>query len=160
MSNATLRPMEPGDYDTFLSFYKELHRIHQEAMPDIFRPGVGFPPREVFEADLKREDHEMILAVSEGKPAGMCVLLWKAVPDDPNYPLLPRVNGHIDDLYVAPEFRRQGIATLLCREAERLAYEKGVQTLSLMVWSFNEKAMALYRKEGFEPVMYNLEKRL
>lgn len=160
MSDVILRNMKPDDYDTFLSFYQDLHRIHQEAMPDTFRPGVGFPPREVFETDLQKEDRNMILAVSEGTPAGMCILLWKAIPNDPNYPLLPRLSGHIDDLYVAPEFRRRGIATLLLQEAEKLAKAHGANSLTLMVWSFNESAITLYSNQGFQPVMYNLEKRL
>ncbi len=89
--------MEPGDYPTFAAFYNELHRIHAEAMPDIFRPKAGLPPENVFCEDLHKEDISMFLAEIEGEPAGMCILRWKEIPDDPLYPLLPRKSGHIDD---------------------------------------------------------------
>ncbi|WP_322182859.1 GNAT family N-acetyltransferase [Neglectibacter caecimuris] len=160
MSKIILRPFEPGDYGTFALFYRELHRLHAKAMPELFRPEAGLPPEDVFCEDLQKADRSMFLAEVDGKPAGMCVVMWKELPDDPLYPLLPRKTGHIDDLYVAPEFRRRGIASLLYREAERLGKERGVSHLTLMVWSFNEGAMELYKKLGFSPVLINMEKKL
>ncbi len=160
MNEAVLRPMVPEDYGAFAAFYRDLHQIHAEAMPDIFRPEAGLPPENVFCRDLEKEDRCMFLAEVDGEPAGMCVLLWKDLPDDPLYPLLPRKSGHIDDLYVSPKFRRRGIATLLYREAERLGKERGVSHLTLMVWSFNEEAIGLYQKLGFCPTMINMEKKL
>ena len=160
MKDVSIRFMKAEDYSIFSAFYRELHRLHVQAMPDIFRPETGLPPEEVFCSDLKKDDHCMLLAETDGKPAGMCILLWKEVPDDPLFPLLPRKTGHIDDIYVAPEFRRQGIATLLCEEAQRLARERGVSHLTLMVWSFNEDAMKLYKKLGFAPTLINMEKKI
>ena len=160
MNDILIRPMKPADYGAFSAFYRDLHRLHVQAMPNIFRPETGLPPEDVFCGDLQRDDHCMLLAEADGKPVGMCILLWKEVPDDPLFPLLPRKTGHIDDLYVAPEFRRRGIATLLCREAERLARERDVPHLTLMVWSFNEDAMGLYKKLGFASTLINMEKKL
>lgn len=160
MSKISIRSMTPEDYGTFTAFYRDLHRLHAEAMPEIFRPEAGLPPEDVFCHDLEKEDRCMFLAEEDGTPAGMCVLIWKSIPNDPLFPLLPRQSGHIDDLYVSPAFRRKGIATLLYREAEWLARERGVSHLSLMVWSFNEDALGLYRKLGFTPAMINMEKKL
>lgn len=38
VSKIILRPFEPGDYGTFALFYRELHRLHAKAMPELFRP--------------------------------------------------------------------------------------------------------------------------
>ncbi len=160
MSNILLRPMKPEDYGVFSEFYRDLHKTHAEAMPDVFRPEAGLPPEEVFCTDLQKEDHSMLLAEIDGQPAGMCIVLWKELKDDPLFPLLPRKTGHIDDLYVSPQFRRMGVATLLYREAERLGKERGVSHMTLMVWSFNEKAIGLYQKLGFHPTLINMEKKL
>jgi ribosomal protein S18 acetylase RimI-like enzyme len=51
---------------------------------------------------------------------------------------------YIADLFVAPEFRHQGRARLLLREAKRLA-----TVLELDVGRANLPALALYRSEGF-----------
>lgn len=158
--NIKIRTMCPEDYETYRSFLSELHALHVKERPDIFRPKAGVPPREVFESDLQKDDRDYFLAVSNEDAAGMCTLLWKERKDDPEYPLLPCRSGHIDDLFVAPEFRKQGIGTLLYREAERRAKERGVDNLTLMVWSFNENAMKLYQKLGMKPLLLNMEQRL
>lgn len=155
-----IRAMQPQDYETYYSFLSELHALHVKERPDIFRPKVGVPPREVFESDLQKGDREYFLAVAGTTAAGMCTLLWKERKDDPDYPLLPCRSGHIDDLFVAPEFRGQGIGTQLYREAERRARERGVDNLTLMVWAFNENALRLYQKLGMKPLLFNMEQRL
>lgn len=161
MADITLRFMEPEDYSTFLDFYRDLHDFHAQARPDRFRREISLPPKDVFEADLQRDDRDLFFALCDGKPAGMCIMVWKSPPDDPAYPLiLPRLSAHIDDLYVAPAFRRRGIATFLLQKAEEMAKERHADNLTLQVWAFNGSAMALYRKLGLEPLMLYMEKRL
>lgn len=160
MNKILIRNMRPEDYDTFVRFYTDLHRIHHEAMPDTFRPQVSLPPQDVYEKDLKKPDREFFMAEIDGKAAGLCDMALKTIPDDPNYPLFPGKSAHINDLYVSPEFRRQGVATTLYREAERRGKAMGAGKTTLMVWSFNEDALGFYRKLGMNVSFYQMESKL
>lgn len=160
MSKILIRDMLPKDYDIFARFYADLHRIHFEAMPDTFRASVSLPPRDVYEKDLQMPEREFFMAEIDGKAAGMCDIAIKTIPDRPDYPLLPNKTTHIDNLYVSPEFRRQGVATALFREAERRGKAMGSCKMTLMVWSFNEDALGLYRKLGMDVSFYQMESKL
>lgn len=60
--------------------------------------------------------------------------------------------GSIDDVAVAPEFRRRGIAEALLSDAEKRARAMGLATLTLEVRAGNEPAIRLYEKHGFAEV--------
>lgn len=160
MKKFLIRDMLPGDYDIFAEFYADLHRIHFEAMPDTFRPQVSLPPRDVYEKDLQEPNRKFFMAEIDGKAAGMCDIVLKMIPDNPNYPLFPAKNVHINNLYVSPEFRRHGVATALYREAERWGKTMGAGKMTLMVWTFNEDALGLYRKLGMDVSFYQMEAKL
>ena len=62
---------------------------------------------------------------------------------------------HDDEYFIAslavyPEQRSMGVASLLLKEAEKLAKEKGLKKLSLCVEIENFKACELYKKFGFK----------
>lgn len=56
------------------------------------------------------------------------------------------------NLAVAPEFRRQGIATKLLESLEGRLFASGVRSLSLEVRASNEGAKALYEGLGFAQI--------
>jgi ribosomal protein S18 acetylase RimI-like enzyme len=58
-------------------------------------------------------------------------------------------HGCILLLYVAPEYRRRGIATALLQQAQSWAIARGDQQLSLQVFANNDAALALYQKLGY-----------
>ena len=55
----------------------------------------------------------------------------------------------IQDVFVLPTHRREGIATELSRAAERLASERGHDRISLGVGLANAPARRLYERLGF-----------
>jgi ribosomal protein S18 acetylase RimI-like enzyme len=57
--------------------------------------------------------------------------------------------GWINRLAVVPEFRRQGHATRLVREAERLLREQGMTVIALMIEPGNEASLALFNQLGY-----------
>lgn len=58
----------------------------------------------------------------------------------------------IQNLAVAPAFRRRGLATLLLQHAEEQALQKGLRACALTVSIENRAAQQLYRKNGYEIV--------
>lgn len=60
--------------------------------------------------------------------------------------------GHITNVAVAKDFRRQGIAAALVEDFIRLAKEQQLIFITLEVRESNYGAISLYEKKGFVPV--------
>ncbi|MBR4909954.1 MAG: ribosomal protein S18-alanine N-acetyltransferase [Clostridia bacterium] len=58
--------------------------------------------------------------------------------------------GYINNLAVLPDFKRQGVGSLLLDRAITFSRESRLEFLSLEVRKSNEAAIALYKKLGFE----------
>jgi len=67
--------------------------------------------------------------------------------------------GIVENLYVIPQHRNQGIGTALLSAAETALFDRGVDTVSLDVMAGNERARAFYRRRGYEPHRIELENR-
>jgi len=85
----------------------------------------------------------VLLAHLEGQPAGFTQL----------YPLFSSVRTArtwlLNDLYVAPDARRRGVAQALLRAAADFAHGQGAAGLSLETARDNAPARALYRAAGW-----------
>jgi ribosomal protein S18 acetylase RimI-like enzyme len=58
-------------------------------------------------------------------------------------------DGFIDDIYLLPHLRGQGLGRQAVALAIQAAKEVGIRALLLEVEAHNERAYALYRKMGF-----------
>lgn len=58
----------------------------------------------------------------------------------------------LDTLWVDASFRRQGIGSRLIDQTKAKAREKGFPSLSLATWADNDRAIRLYKRQGFQPV--------
>jgi GNAT superfamily N-acetyltransferase len=56
----------------------------------------------------------------------------------------------LDDLYVKPEWRNRGLATLSLLEVRRFCREKGILAVTVEVGFDNGPAQKVYRRIGFE----------
>lgn len=56
---------------------------------------------------------------------------------------------YLSDVFVVPEYRRQGICQKLLNKVEEIANEKDVCRITLQVFEHNEKARKSYKKFGF-----------
>jgi ribosomal protein S18 acetylase RimI-like enzyme len=59
-------------------------------------------------------------------------------------------SGHITQICVHPEFRRQGLARMLLNIAASCFLRQGVSEVSLTVTEANSQAIELYRAEGYD----------
>lgn len=63
----------------------------------------------------------------------------------------------VHELGVEENSRHLGIGTELMNEIKKIGIQKGVQEISLSVWSFNQKAFNFYLKNGFEIQTFRME---
>jgi ribosomal protein S18 acetylase RimI-like enzyme len=75
-------------------------------------------------------------------------------PDD------PASFAWIHDIYVKPEHRQRGVASMLMAEAERFARGEGARSVRLGVLDGNERARKFYVRHGFREYTRVLTKPL
>jgi ribosomal-protein-alanine N-acetyltransferase len=94
--------------------------------------------KEDFIRAFTNQNNGYLVAEQEGKITGYCGF-WGIVGE-----------GYIYNVAVKKEYRRQQIGYQLMKELIRLAYHKGVTSLTLEVRSTNLPAIRLYESLGFE----------
>lgn len=100
-------------------------------------------------------DHDTLIAERDGKPVGFVLVVYD-LPDEVS--LTDQV--FIAYMAVAPEAQRRGVGRLLLDAVERLARERGVDYVSLMVTEENAPALGLYAAAGFATERRMLTKRV
>lgn len=85
------------------------------------------------------------LAEHDRAPAGHAVLTLRYTMEH------GAPSGHIDDLFVRPQFRRQGIAFALLSELLAECRQRGCGSLLVEVGNENVAAIELYRRIGLGP---------
>lgn len=87
---------------------------------------------------------ETIVTEIEGKVVGFALFF-------PNYStFLTKPGIYLEDLFVLPEYRRQGIATAMLSYLGKLAVERNAGRLEWSVLDWNESAIAFYQRMGAE----------
>lgn len=88
--------------------------------------------------------YSCLIADYDGKPAGFALFFY-------NYSTwLGRPGIYLEDLFVLPEFRGQGIGKALLKRVAAVAVEKGCQRLQWEVLDWNTPAIDFYRAMGAE----------
>ena len=111
--------------------------------------------REMIVEAIRDRERLYLLAEVQGIIAGY--LEGKATELDDVF--APKRSFHISGVYVVPERRRQGIATMLVQEALRWAVEQKCQEADLNVLLGNE-AKGFYQKVGFRAFQYEMKMEL
>ncbi len=102
------------------------------------------PAPALVEAYVRDPAQRLILAIAGDLAVGQVKTVLHRHPEKP--PTL-----FVEELGVAPDWRRQGIGTRLVHEALRLAEEFGCAELWLATEPGNDAARALYLGAGLEP---------
>ena len=114
---------------------------HIEALEALERQCFSVPwTRQQLRCELPDERHEFLIAEADGKLLGYVGMMH--ILDE----------GYISNVAVAPEARRQGIASALIRELLERAGALELSFVTLEVRASNAPAIALYESFGFEPV--------
>jgi GNAT superfamily N-acetyltransferase len=87
---------------------------------------------------------EALVADQQGQLIGFALFF-------PNYStFLTKPGLYLEDLYVQPTHRGQGVGKALLQAVAKLAQERGCGRLEWSVLDWNESAIAFYRKMGAE----------
>ena len=133
----TIRPATAADVPTILRFIRELALYEREpdavlaTEADLLRDGFGPTPR-----------FWSLIAEHEGKAAGFALYFT-------SYSTWRGHHGiRLEDLYVTPALRGQGIGKALLARLAQIAVEQGCPRLEWDVLDWNAPAIAVYERLG------------
>lgn len=144
MQDYIIRPAHADDADTIATLILELaeyENLTHEAAPDI----------EALRQHLSPENTpycEALLALHEptNKAIGFALFFQ-------NYStFLTRWGIYLEDLYVQPAFRGQGIGSSLLKRLAQIAVERECKRLDWSVLTWNEPAIGFYNRLGAKPL--------
>lgn len=152
-----IRPLRADDFEAARVLYMQVHALHAEIRPDIYAQA-DFFDRAFFEALSSPIDGTTLAAEADGRAVGLCALKWRT---SPSIPLLqPRRFAFIDDLCVDTAYQRRGIGRMLMTAAAMLSRARGLQSVELNVWHFNQNALRFYESLGMTCMRMQLEMKL
>ena len=97
---------------------------------------------------LERESRRLFVAVIDGRVCGFVTA--ERASSAPIF--RPRSEVYIDELYIEPEVRRQGLATALVGAVREWADEIGAQRIRAGVIASNEEARGFWEAVGGAPM--------
>jgi GNAT superfamily N-acetyltransferase len=129
--------------------------LHVRQRPDFFKPADLTEVAAWFSSLLARAYVDVWLAEHSGVGLGYILVLRQERGDNPF--CLPRRWHEIDQLSVAPDARRQGVARALIQKALGEAAADGVTDIEVSSWAFNTEAHATFLACGFQARMLRFE---
>ncbi len=134
-----LRPAAPADVPILHDFIRQLAAY--EKAPD----AVAMTPAELHEALFgPRPRAEALLALIDGQPGGFAIW-FESFNTWTGRPAL-----HIEDVFVVPAARGQGLGAAIFSHLARLAVARGYRRMEWAVLDWNAPAIGFYRKLGAE----------
>jgi GNAT superfamily N-acetyltransferase len=148
----------PGDRAAVTRFVAAIQE-HERALVPALRPGDAIA--EAYAAHLLRSVAQrggaMLMARAEGDTIGF-VCGWPGTDDDPLVEPQARAHGYVSDLFVLPEWRGQGVGSLLLGAIEQALAACGFPRLRICAKAGNREALGSYAAFGFAAYEVILEK--
>ncbi len=135
----------------------QVGKMHDDALPDYFCPTSEAEHLEVIQKMMKDAKAIVLKAVYDGKVCGFACLYLQ---DTPRKGFVHSKIGYIYNFGVDEAYQRRGIGAMLLEKAEDFLREKGAETVELNVFLFNQRALAFYKKYGYQALDVNLQKVL
>ena len=152
-----IRKAEQKDIKRIIELLVQINELHAKGRPDIFKMSVSkFSENELMEI-IKDGNRVSLVAVDDNDyVVGYAICKYRI--ENGEGLLLPSKSLWLEDLCVDESIRGQGIGTVLFDAVEKIAKENDCDSITLNVWSFNEKAKDFYDMHGMKPQRTILEK--
>lgn len=135
-----------------------VHALHVLAEPEVYRPTVHGELQAHFRKILADEKAQVLVVEVGERPVGYVVV--REVRSAGHTYHHPMAHMLVDELAVAPAFRRRGLGRALMNAVEARARELRLDTIVLDVRAHNQAAKAFYEALGYASVQLRMARRL
>lgn len=153
-----IRFAKKSDLPQVNAIRRQVHEVHAEGRPDIFRRKFGKKLAALIHDMFREKCSRIVVADRDGEIGGFAVLDVIEKPKSP-YSRARRYL-RVTEFGVDEKYRRQGIGKALMDFIKQYAAENGFDTVELDVWEFNEGALRFYESVGFQTYRRYMEYRL
>lgn len=147
-----VRLARENEYGQIEAIMKQIHELHTQWRPDIYKAVETVLPKEQFLEHLRRS--EILAAEENGEVVGMAIYVTRRIAGGSQ---VERKVLFVDSMGVQDGYRGQGIGRLLFDELRRIYEEGGYDGLELQVSAKNLAARRMYASYGFTEKSINLE---
>lgn len=136
----------------------QVHKVHSDIRPDLFRPGAKKYTDEELEEIIKNDNTPVFVAESNDRILGYAFCIHKQFINDNNMTDIKTL--YIDDLCVDEECRGQHIGRQLYEYVVEYARFNNYYNITLNVWTGNDAAIKFYDSVGLKLQKMGMEKIL
>ncbi len=135
----------------------QVGKMHDEAMPDYFKPTVETEHLRIVNEMMNDKKIKMFKAVCREQ---ICGFLCLFIPEAQRNGFVHSQTGYVYNLGVDEAYRGNGVGTALMKAAEDFLVGKGIYAMEMNVFMFNTGALNFYAKQGYKKIDVNLYKVL
>ena len=156
--NMTIRRAKEKDIPRITDLLFQVHKVHSDKRPDIFRRGSKKYNEEELKVILRDDARPVFVAEFEGNVLGYAFCVLEEIKDDKS--LEDRKSLYIDDICVDEASRGKHVGQALYLFVKEEANRLGCYHVTLNVWSLNPGALRFYEKMGLVPMKTTMEEIL
>ena len=158
MSELIIRRADLKDIPTIDKLLLEVHKVHSDARPDLFKVGARKYTDEQLKEIITNDKTPVFVADDDGIVVGYAFCIHKQFINDNNMTDIKTL--YIDDLCVDENCRGKHVGTKLYEYVLNYAKENNYYNVTLNVWAANTNALAFYQKIGLQVQKIGMEKIL
>jgi diamine N-acetyltransferase len=148
----TTRPARADDVTAILRLFRELDQLHAEALPAYFQvPDPSqLTPEELVQASTDSQQY-LLLAIDYDAIVGVVFAQLEEEPAAATSIFRPRRLCWVRKLIITHLYRGRGVGRQLMQHVEQWAQQQRIGDVELLVWTFNQPALAFYEELGYVP---------
>lgn len=158
MEEINIRSAELRDIPALGRLLYEVHKVHSDVRPDLFKAGARKYTDGQLEEILQSGERPVFVAEQDGQVVGYAFCIPKQFVGDRSMTDVRTL--YIDDLCVDEAARGKHIGTKLYGFVLDFAKRQGYYNVTLNVWADNKAAVKFYEKIGLRVQKIGMEKIL
>ncbi|MBQ1466490.1 MAG: GNAT family N-acetyltransferase [Eubacteriaceae bacterium] len=154
-----IRKAEKKDMGAITKLLLQVHEVHAQGRPDIFKPGgIKYDEAELEKVIEDEKNRPVFVYEEDGEVKGYIFCIYEYQEETTNVRGIRTM--YIDDLCVDESCRGQHVGTELYRYAKDVARKEGCYRVTLHVWELNPDAAGFYEHLGMKTLMRTMEEIL
>lgn len=158
MGEIKIRRAEVADIPQIDKLLVEVHKVHADVRPDLFKQGAKKYTDEELVEIIQNDKTPVFVAENDGKILGYAFCIHQQYLNNNNMTDVKTL--YIDDLCVEEEARGQHLGTQLYNYVINFAKEHDYYNVTLNVWADNTNALNFYKNIGLKIQKIGMEKIL